>query len=67
MINCPHCDGLVEISAVNCSIFRHGLKADGQQLEPHAPKHICELQTAFGCGKPFFFHPTHGIKKCDYI
>jgi len=66
-VECPHCQGMVEIVAVNCSIFRHGADVNGQQLNPHAPQQICEIQTVYGCGKPFYFHPTEGVRKCGYI
>ena len=57
-INCPHCEGTIEIIELNCHIFRHGVyKSNGQQIDPHAPQNICEQLIANneidGCGKPF--------------
>ena len=74
-INCPHCQGLIIVIKLNCHIFRHGIyKNNGQQINPHAPKNVCDElvknDLIFGCGKPFL------IKKekdeyvsiiCDYI
>lgn len=68
-IECPHCDGLVEIMVVNCGIFRHGTFRDGQQLPPHASEPEIRKWLAddlvLGCGKPF---RSDGItvEKCGY-
>lgn len=57
-VECPHCRGIVEILQINCGIFRHGIfKQNGQQLDPHLPKHVCDMVYSngliLGCGKPF--------------
>lgn len=68
-LECPHCGGgfQVEITEVNCQIFRHGehiktdqqraSKQDAKQVDPHTPKHQCDHlaanETILGCGKPF--------------
>jgi hypothetical protein len=79
VITCPHCQGFVEVmkDQVNCAIFRHGtFKKDLQQVDPHAPKHICDelvrLGLIYGCGKPFKLHQNPFTtewyaEKCDYI
>ena len=58
VITCPHCQNPVLIEKLNCRIFRHGtLKTNGQQIEPHASKTLCDYYVAkdmiFGCGNPF--------------
>ena len=50
--------GIVVITEINCSIFRHGvLKSNGQQINPHATQQECksflERDLIYGCGKPF--------------
>ena len=55
---CPHCDQACEIVELNCCIFRCGIyKNTMQQLDPHAPKVVCDGLVAgdqiYGCGKPF--------------
>lgn len=68
---CPHCGGPIEIIEVNCAIFRHGqYKSSGEQLEPHAPKELCDQVVKDGlingCGKPFKL-VNNKLEKCDYI
>ena len=58
VVECPHCKNPVLIEKLNCAIFRHGsLKTDGQQIDPHASKELCdyyiEKNLINGCGKPF--------------
>jgi len=58
VVECPHCKNPVLIEKLNCAIFRHGsLKTDGQQIDPHASKELCnyyiEKNIINGCGKPF--------------
>ena len=60
VLPCPHCGMLMEIphEHINCAIYRHAtFKVTGQQIDPHAPKEICdrlvELGLVHGCGKPF--------------
>lgn len=55
---CPHCDGTIIMKKLNCGVFRHGvLKKNGKQINPHAPKEVCERylrkNQIYGCGKPF--------------
>jgi len=76
IIECPHCKECVVIEKLNCHIFRHGvLKETGKQMDPHAPKNICDELVAnnqiFGCGKPFKVvqkeDDTYVTEICDYI
>jgi hypothetical protein len=58
LVMCPHCLDSILIEQLNCCIFRHGtLKSNGQQINPHASKELCdyyiENSLIFGCGKPF--------------
>ncbi len=74
-VTCPHCENLIEIAAINCGIFRHGVfKNNYQQLNPHAPKSICddvfEKGLIYGCGKPFKVEISDNqlvVTKCEYI
>lgn len=81
VVECPNCFTPVLIEKLNCCIFRHGvLKANGQQINPHALKELCdfyvEKDLIVGCGKPFqiIVNPVSKDKddkfiaiKCDYI
>lgn len=79
IISCPHCQNFIEVRLkyINCAIFRHGVFKDtGRQIEPHAPKHVCdnlvEKNLIYGCGKPFkLWYNKHQQRffttKCDYI
>jgi hypothetical protein len=58
VVICPHCSDNVLIEKLNCCIFRHGsLKSDGQQIQPHLKKELCDSlfsnNLIYGCGKPF--------------
>ena len=58
VVICPHCQDSILIEKLNCCIFRHGtLKADGQQMQPHLSKEMCDAlfsnNLIYGCGKPF--------------
>ncbi len=58
LVTCPHCNQLIEILALNCKIFRCGVKKNNyEQIPPHLPKIDCdrlvEHSEIFGCGKPF--------------
>jgi hypothetical protein len=58
IVVCPHCSVLVLIEQLNCCIFRHGtIIESGKQIDPHAPKEICDFYALrnkiYGCGKPF--------------
>lgn len=74
-ITCPHCNNSVLIykKDINCAIFRHGIiKSTGQQIEPHAPKNVCDdlvkNEKIYGCGKPFKLSVKLNIAEiCDYI
>ena len=81
IVNCPHCSKPVLIEKLNCCIFRHAiLKQNGQQIDPHSSKEVCDHLIAtnqiFGCGKPFKISikiklNTNEIEyiceACDYI
>jgi len=75
IVECPHCGCQIEIIEINCQIFRHGIyKATGQQMDPHAPKAVCDeaVETAsiHGCGKPFRLVKENDVWKavvCEYI
>ncbi len=81
---CPHCELYTEvaINQVNCHIFRHafhytmnnGIMELTSQLNPHAPKDICDLlvkeNKVIGCAKPFKFvreNDQYFAEVCDYI
>lgn len=73
ILTCPHCAGtiLVYKHEINCAIFRHGTyKSTGAQMEPHAPKDVCDAlkasDTIYGCGKPFRIIDSTAVE-CDYI
>jgi len=74
-VSCPHCQQYVEITELNCSIFRHGVyKSTGEQLPPHSTKDVCDdavkRQLIWGCGKPFKIVLTNvdtKVEICDYI
>ena len=77
IVNCPHCDQLIFVESINCAIFRCAILKDTmQQLNPHAPKEICdaliEQGRIYGCGKPFKIVYDSKSEKfeaivCDYI
>lgn len=84
IFKCPHCDMFIEVekNSVNCTIFRHAYffrENNGnivltEQLNPHAPKEVCEQLRKegkiYGCGKPFRMEKVgdfYKIKICDYI
>jgi hypothetical protein len=70
-VNCPHCNGLVEVVSLHCCIFRHGVfKHTDVQIDPHLCeqecKRIVEEDLIFGCGKPF--RVVNGVAEiCPYI
>jgi hypothetical protein len=75
-VECPHCHGTVEIAELNCAIFRHGvMKATGIQINPHAPKQVCDDLVArgevYGCGGPFKVEQSsqsgYVAIMCDYV
>jgi hypothetical protein len=75
LVNCPHCQQLIHVEQINCSIFRCGVeKQTGQQIPPHLPKPECDRIVAeghiYGCGKPFRVEKNeNGLEAiiCDYI
>ena len=66
---CPHCQGDLYIfpNEVNCGIFRHAIYKDGRQVNPHAPKNICDALVAedkvLGCCKPFKLRKKENTEK----
>ncbi len=71
IVICPHCGDPIEILEVNCAIFRHAwIIETNQQLDPHAPKEVCDRLLAagflYGCGKPFRLENGKAVA-CDYI
>jgi hypothetical protein len=78
LLKCPHCDDFVEITEINCAIFRHGVFKDNlQQINPHLSKIECDNlinnNLIYGCGKPFKIikkenqNDTYELIICDYI
>ena len=75
ILKCPHCNEYIIIEQINCAIFRHGvLKANGQQIDPHSPKELCEYylknNLIYGCGKPFkisILDNIFSLETCSYI
>lgn len=67
-LECPHCKIQIEISEINCGVFRCGIyKDNGQQVPPHMPKEEAEKlgDTIYGCGQPFQY--LNGkLVKCDW-
>eukprot|EP00004_Rigifila_ramosa_P011785 TRINITY_DN2519_c0_g1_i1.p1 TRINITY_DN2519_c0_g1~~TRINITY_DN2519_c0_g1_i1.p1 ORF type:complete len:156 (+),score=20.31 TRINITY_DN2519_c0_g1_i1:72-539(+) len=75
ILECPHCQGTVQILALNCRIFRHGaFKRSGMQIPPHASQAECEMwlsrNAVDGCAKPFRVVQVGDklvAEVCDYI
>ena len=80
LVNCPHCEQMIEIVELNCRIFRCGIKKiNGEQINPHLSKDECdklvEENQLFGCGKPFLIEietndtnePVYKASICGYI
>ena len=43
LFTCPHCSIMIEITALNCGIFRCGIyKDNGQQINSHMNKEECD-------------------------
>ncbi len=58
IVECPHCLMMIEITEINCAIFRHGVyKKNNKQINPHMSKADCDKLfnqgKIYGCGKPF--------------
>ena len=78
---CPHCKITIFVEALNCRIFRCGIKkSNGTQIDPHLKQTSCEYLynngLIYGCGKPFTVIPNETSKNeddkfiaiiCDYI
>jgi hypothetical protein len=72
IIECPHCKITIVVEALNCRIFRCGIKkSNGTQIDPHLNKSSCELLynngLIYGCGKPFRVDMSENPISCDYI
>jgi hypothetical protein len=73
LVSCPHCSISIEITKVNCAIFRCGIqKFTFKQIPPHASKEECEKirkeGNYYGCAQPFKFDKEkRTVEKCDYI
>lgn len=57
-VNCPYCDGKVEILELNCRIFRHGIfKETGRQIGQHLKEDfvnkLLNENKIWGCGLQF--------------
>lgn len=71
LVECPHCEVLIEILEVNCGIFRCGIfKVNGEQVPPHLPKDACDdlkdKNHIWGCCRPFQYVDGK-VKPCDYL
>lgn len=75
IVVCPHCNDFIEIEALLCGIFRHGVYKDSfQQINSHLNKIECDElynnNIIYGCGKPFQIIIIDGVvnvQKCAYI
>jgi hypothetical protein len=72
IVICPHCYDSIEIIALNCRVFRHGvMKSDFSQINPHLNKIECDLlkqnNLIFGCGCSFYVNEKNEAVVCDYI
>ena len=72
IIQCPHCDQMIEILELRCRIFRCGVyKKTNEQVHPHASIEICDklkkCGLIYGCGKPFLINLVDKVEKCSYI
>lgn len=69
---CPHCNGSIIVSKMNCRIFRHAIyKKNGKQVNPHMSKKeldtLIEHKLIYGCGKPFKIDNNKKTIICEYI
>ena len=72
LIECPYCKQIIEITEINCGIFRHGIyKSNNEQIDPHMSKEDCiDLvikDLIYGCGRPFRIVDSNNAEMCDYI
>lgn len=73
IVTCPHCKDMIEITSVNCGIFRHAIRqkpGENAVQEPHASKDTLadwkEKGWLIGCGLPFVIDKnTHEVKAVD--
>ena len=68
-LECPHCKIKIEISEINCGVFRCGIyKDNGQQVHPHMPKDESDKlgDAIYGCGQPFQYLNGKFVK-CGWI
>lgn len=82
LLSCPTCNIMVEVTALNCGVFRCGIyKDNGQQVNPHMSQEeyyklfkIIQdekgeeniISTIYGCGLPMMYHNGKLIK-CGWI
>lgn len=66
IIQCPHCFDYVLIEDIGCGIFRHGYDKEFKQVCPNASRYVCEINTFYGCGKPFRIIADE-VVKCQYL
>ncbi len=75
IISCPHCFLTLEITELNCRIFRCGvLKTTMTQIDPHLPQEECDKLVKdcmiYGCARPFKVEGTFDnpdVSVCGYI
>ena len=75
IVNCPYPDCqlliMIYIHDINCGIFRHGVDAAFQPINPHASREDCIKNTVYGCGRPFRIvknkENEYKSEICDYI
>ena len=56
VLECPHCRISLVVEALNCGIFRCGVRRDtGAQIDPHMSEEDCRavLGQIWGCSRPF--------------
>jgi hypothetical protein len=69
LFTCPTCNVMIEITALNCGVFRCGIyKDNGHQINPHMPKDEVDKikDDIYGCGNPFQIS-NNKIVKCAWI
>jgi len=70
IVNCPNCNIMIEIIAMNCRQFVCGiLKSDYSQINPHSDELFCkelkDRDLIYGCGKAFMIcHEGHVLPRC---
>lgn len=58
LVNCPKCNGLIDMVAINCGICVHGVfKHNNEQVHPHSSLHTraqwLREESIYGCGCMF--------------